>query len=172
MSKAPPRKQRERSDDSSVAGGGLGAFGNSLPAALLRAREAVMARMRPILRRHDVTEQQWRVLRTLGDAGEIEVTELARSVFLLPSSLSRILRDLAARGMIDRRTPSHDLRTNLVSLTPQGVRFIATVGPEIAQATTEIEKACGRTFLLSLHNDLSRLEKAMEGDSFSGGQKV
>jgi hypothetical protein len=35
----------------------------ALPIALLRAREAVMVRFRPILRYHGVTEQQWRVMR-------------------------------------------------------------------------------------------------------------
>ncbi|MFT5000920.1 MAG: hypothetical protein ACI875_001925, partial [Planctomycetota bacterium] len=35
----------------------------SLPIMLLRAREAVMRRFRPMLRLHDLSEQQWRVLR-------------------------------------------------------------------------------------------------------------
>ena len=42
-------------------------FDRSLPMALLRAREAVMARFRPLFRLHGVTEQQWRVLRALRD---------------------------------------------------------------------------------------------------------
>ena len=42
-------------------------FSQSLPMALLRAREAVMRRFRPGLRCHGVTEQQWRVLRALAE---------------------------------------------------------------------------------------------------------
>ena len=37
----------------------------SLPMALLRARETVMARFRPMLAENDINEQQWRVLRVL-----------------------------------------------------------------------------------------------------------
>ena len=50
----------------------------ALPIALLEAREAVMSRFRPMLATHDITEQQWRVLRVLAEAGPLEATELAR----------------------------------------------------------------------------------------------
>src|SRR5215471_16814483 len=79
-------------------------FSRSLPMSLLRAREAVMRQFRPSLRRHDLTEQQWRILRALAAIDAIEVTELARTAFLLGPSLSRILRDLDARGLIERKT--------------------------------------------------------------------
>src|SRR6185437_11881019 len=72
-------------------------FSRSLPMSLLRAREAVMRQFRPSLRRHDLTEQQWRILRALAAIDAIEVTELARTAFLLGPSLSRILRDLDLR---------------------------------------------------------------------------
>ena len=85
-------------------------YPHSLPAILMRAREAVMARIRPVLRAYEVTEPQWRVLRTLCSVEEVEVTQLADMVFLLPSSLSRILRDLGERGLITRRTSEEDLR--------------------------------------------------------------
>ena len=54
-------------------------FSRSLPMSLLRAREAVMRQFRPSLRKHGLTEQQWRILRALTAVEAIEVTELARS---------------------------------------------------------------------------------------------
>ena len=78
-------------------------FSRSLPMSLLRAREAVMRQFRPSLRHHGLTEQQWRILRALAAVETIEVTELARIAFLLGPSLSRILRDLEARQLIERR---------------------------------------------------------------------
>jgi len=45
-----------------------------------RSRDAAV---RPSLRRHDLTEQQWRILRALAAIDTIEVTELARVAFLL-----------------------------------------------------------------------------------------
>ena len=41
----------------------------NLPLLLLQARERVIAQFRPILKAHGLTEQQWRVLRALVDAG-------------------------------------------------------------------------------------------------------
>jgi len=76
-------------------------FSRSLPMSLLRAREAVMRQFRPSLRNHGLTEQQWRILRALTAVDTIEVTELARVAFLLGPSLSRILRDLEARDLIE-----------------------------------------------------------------------
>src|SRR5256714_1343514 len=78
-------------------------FSRSLPMSLLRAREAVMRQFRPSLRDYGLTEQQWRILRALTSVDTIEVTELAQVAFLLGPSLSRILRDLEARDLIERR---------------------------------------------------------------------
>src|SRR5690348_15475653 len=85
-------------------------FSRSLPMALLRAREAVMRQFRPSLRRHGLTEQQWRILRALATVDASEVTELARTAFLLGPSLSRILRDLEARNLIERKIAKADQR--------------------------------------------------------------
>src|SRR5438477_1119145 len=92
-------------------------FSRSLPMALLRAREQVMRHFRPSLRAHGLTEQQWRILRALAAADDIEVTELARLAYLLGPSLSRILRDLEDRRLIRRRSVKADLRRSMVSIT-------------------------------------------------------
>src|SRR5581483_3979817 len=104
-------------------------FSRSLPMALLRAREAVMKQFRPSLRRHGLTEQQWRILRALAAIDAIEVTELARVAFLLGPSLSRILRDLEARQLIERKVAQADLRRGVVSISAKGLKLIEAVAP-------------------------------------------
>ena len=64
----------------------------TLPMALLRAREAVMERFRPLLLAHGVTEQQWRVLRVLKEAEETDASDLADAASILAPSLSRTIR--------------------------------------------------------------------------------
>src|SRR5690606_12228950 len=61
----------------------LRAFSTSLPMSLLRARETVMQHFRKALRTHGVTEQQWRVIRAISAAGELDVNELVRRTLLL-----------------------------------------------------------------------------------------
>ena len=58
-------------------------FSETLPILLLRARRAVTDHFRPAFQAHGVTEQQWRVLRVVSEAVEIEMTPLAEQVRLL-----------------------------------------------------------------------------------------
>lgn len=152
--------------DSKVSPGGqpLRPYAQSLPLALLRAREAVMARLRPVLRDHDVTEQQWRVLRTLSELDSIEVTSLADRVFLLPSSLSRILRDLGQRGLIDRRASADDMRRGLVSITEQGLALIRALTPQAAAANQEIVAVIGEAEVEELKHRLASVVSRLSGE--------
>src|SRR5690242_14151077 len=138
-------------------------FSRSLPMALLRAREAVMRQFRPSLRRHGLTEQQWRILRALATVDASEVTELARTAFLLGPSLSRILRDLEARGLIERRTAEDDLRRGVVSISDKGVRLMEQVAPSSEVIYAAITKRYGARKLAELHALLGNLEASLAG---------
>jgi homoprotocatechuate degradation regulator HpaR len=138
-------------------------FSRSLPMSLLRAREAVMRQFRPSLRRHDLTEQQWRILRALAAIDAIEVTELARIAFLLGPSLSRILRDLEARRLIERKTPKTDLRRAMVSISEKGVRLMAMVAPSSEAIYAAITKRYGARKLAELQEMLGALEQSLSG---------
>ena len=47
----------------------------ALPIALLRAREAVMWRFRPLVAAASLTDPQWRVLRVLNEFGPLDPTQ-------------------------------------------------------------------------------------------------
>jgi len=138
-------------------------FSRSLPMSLLRAREAVMRQFRPSLRRHDLTEQQWRILRALAAIDAIEVTELARTAFLLAPSLSRILRDLEARDLIERKTAETDLRRGLVSISDKGLRLMEVVAPSSEAIYAAITRRYGAKKLAELQDMLGALEASLSG---------
>lgn len=138
-------------------------FSRSLPMALLRAREAVMRQFRPNLRKHDLTEQQWRILRALAAVDAIEATELARVAFLLGPSLSRILRDLEGRGLIARTVDENDLRRRLLTISPKGLKLIAKVAPDSEAVYGAIASRYGARRLAALHKMLEALERSVEG---------
>lgn len=133
-------------------------FSRSLPMSLLRAREAVMRQFRPSLRNHGLTEQQWRILRALTAVDTIEVTELARVAFLLGPSLSRILRDLEARNLIERKTAKADQRRSMVSISKEGVKLMASVAPSSEAIYAEITRRFGTRKLAELQEMLGELE--------------
>src|SRR6476469_8524546 len=133
-------------------------FARSLPMSLLRAREAVMRQFRPSLREHGLTEQQWRILRALAAIEAAEVTELARTAFLLGPSLSRILRDLEARNLIERKTAKTDQRRSMVSISKEGVKLMASVAPSSEAIYAEITQRFGARKLAELQEMLGELE--------------
>src|SRR6201985_776958 len=136
-------------------------FSRSLPMALLRAREAVMRQFRPSLRNHGLTEQQWRILRALTAVDAIEVTELARVAFLLGPSLSRILRDLEARHLIERRIAKADLRRAMVSISAKGLKLIEAVAPSSEAIYAAMTKRYGARKLAELQEMLHALESSL-----------
>jgi homoprotocatechuate degradation regulator HpaR len=140
-------------------------FSHSLPMALMRAREAAMRFFRPSLRSHGVSEQQWRVLRALASGDSLEAMALARATFLLPPSLSRILRDLAARGLIERRADSADLRRSVIMISNAGRDLIGAQAPASEAGYAEIARRFGEERLARLQAELDALEQALTGDA-------
>lgn len=132
-------------------------FPSTLPMLLLRAREAVLEPTRPILRRHALTEPQWRVLRTLGADGEMETLRLATAVFLRPPSVTRIVRDLAAKGHVTRRPDPQDGRVMLVAISPKGQAIVDEVLPLIRDLARRMRIAYGPEAIAALQRELAEL---------------
>jgi homoprotocatechuate degradation regulator HpaR len=156
---ARTRSTSSRSSQSAVLH--LRDLSRSLPMALMKARESVMQYFRPHHRRHGITEQQWRVLRVLHKAGEIEIADLARQTMLLAPSLSRILRDLVAASMVNRRPVEHDQRRSLVSIGPAGITVLAKVAPLSEASFAAISDRFGTQRLNELFRLLGELEEAL-----------
>ena len=140
----------------------LRAIEHSLPLQLLKAREAAMARFRPMLRRHGLTEQQWRVVRVLAGHGGIDATELAKRSFLLAPSLTRILQHLERQGFVARSADRKDQRRSFFMLTRKGTTLFAAVAPDSERVYSGIEHAFGRDNLERLHEFLADLAKSLE----------
>lgn len=141
----------------------------SLPLMLLRAREAVMDRFRPLLQRTGVTEQQWRVLRVLAEGGAMEAGAVARGACLLPPSLSRIIKTLEGLELIDTRRGRADARRVVLSLTRKGRKFVRETMKEGAKIYAEIEAEYGTGELEQLFAMLQRVETVLGRSAESTG---
>ena len=137
-------------------------FAHSLPMALLQARESAMRRFRPMLRRHGLTEQQWRVIRGLAEVDGLEVSELAERCMLLAPSLTRILQFLENKRYVKRTRVESDQRRSIVSLTREGRRLFEEVAPDSEACYAEIEQAFGKDGLDQLYEQLRRMYVALE----------
>lgn len=137
-------------------------FELSLPMQLLKAREAAMARFRPMLRAHGLTEQQWRVIRVLADCPGLDAGEIARRSLLLAPSLSRILQYLENEGLVRRRVDTRDQRRAAFELTARGERRFASVAPDSERLYAEIARTFGAERLDALYGLLDAFSAALE----------
>jgi homoprotocatechuate degradation regulator HpaR len=129
----------------------------SLPLALLRARGTVMSPIRAVLKAHDMTDQQWRVLRVLHENGLMDAKELAKSACVLAPSLTRIIKHLEQQKMLTRGADGKDGRRVLLDILPLGSELIESVTPEVQviyQALSDKYGAQKMSDLLDLLQDV------------------
>jgi homoprotocatechuate degradation regulator HpaR len=132
---------------------------------LLKARESAMARFRPMLRDHGLTEQQWRVIRALAAINNIDAGELARRSFLLAPSLTRILQHLESQDLVKRSSDANDQRRAVFALTASGRRLFAKVGPDSEALYAEIEREFGSEKLDLLYDLLAEFYQTLSAKS-------
>jgi homoprotocatechuate degradation regulator HpaR len=139
---------------------GLRRFSDSLPMLLLRARETAMARFRPILHAHGITEQQWRALRALNDLGELTAAGLASECSILAPSMTRILRKLSERNWVEIERSQRDQRELKVRITALGQSLVDVVGPEVEAEYARLCEQLHPERLAALYEDLQHLIEA------------
>ena len=136
-------------------------YAHSLAGTLLAAREAVMAPIRPLLRQANVTEQQWRVLRVLADEGALDAGGVANAALLYPPSVTRILMELADRGLIERTSDPADARRRMVAITDGGRDLVANTAIETLVLLRGYEDAFGKERLHNLLREAAALSAAL-----------
>jgi len=129
----------------------------NLPRLLLQAREAVMAHTRPSLREHALSDQQWRVLRVLGEHGSVETGRVAREAFILGPSLTGVLARMERDGLITRSRDPADQRCTVVEATPRGRRLVTQLSTSIEAHYVWMEKSLGTAKLSQLYELLDEL---------------
>jgi len=128
----------------------------NLPRLLLQAREAVMAHTRPSLRDHGLSDQQWRVLRVLGEHAQevdgIETGRGAREAFLLGPSLTGVLARMERDGLIARTRCPQDARRTVVRATEAGLAKVQALSQTIEAHYAWMEAQLGKAHLKALYD--------------------
>ena len=129
----------------------------SLAVACTRGREAVVSRFRQILQREDLSEQQWRVLRILFDLGRMSAVQIGHQSCIHKASLSRIIKNLEQRGLIERSPHETDSRISYLDLTRNGRQTMAALVAEAAVIHEKIAADFGHDQYIQLLELLKRL---------------
>lgn len=129
----------------------------NLPRLLLQAREAVMAHTRPSLREHALSDQQWRVLRVLGEHGAVETGRVAREAFILGPSLTGVLARMERDGLIVRSRDPEDQRCSVIEATAQGRKLVKKLSTSIEAHYEWMEQTLGKDKLTQIYGLLDEL---------------
>lgn len=129
----------------------------NLPRLLLQAREAVMNHYRPGLRTHGLSDQQWRVLRVLGELGTVETGRVAREAYLLGPSLTGVLARMERDGLVRRARDPQDQRRTVVQATAKGLQLVETLSQSIEAHYQRLERGLGKEKLGQLYALLDEL---------------
>lgn len=125
-----------------------------------------MQHTRPSLREHGLSDQQWRVLRVLGehanDPAGVETGRVAREAFLLGPSLTGVLNRMERDGLVARSRCPQDARRTVVRATPQGLALVAVLSQAIEAHYAWLETRLGQSQLSQLYTLLDGVI-ALEG---------
>ena len=129
----------------------------NLPQLCLRAREEILRHFRPILTYYGLTEQQWRILRAVSEAGRLEPREICEICQILSPSLTGVLARMEEIGLVTRTRMTEDQRRLIVELTPKAETLVAEMQPLIVAQYRQIEKAFGSQLINDLYAVMDRL---------------
>ncbi|MFZ5959172.1 homoprotocatechuate degradation operon regulator HpaR [Pseudomonas sp. QL9] len=133
----------------------------SLTLTLLQAREAAMAFFRPSLNQHELTEQQWRIIRILRQQGEMEIYQLAQQACILKPSMTGVLARMERDGLVRRWKSELDQRRVLVCLSEQGQQCFVQMSEDMENNYRRILEQFGEDKLqqlLELLNELKQIK--------------
>ncbi len=135
----------------------------SLPIALIRAREGVMAPIREMLSETGITEQQWRVLRVLAEYGRMDTKTLADRSSLLFPSLTRIAATMREKGLVTQTRDEKDRRRQFIEITASGQKIIDERSVQSAQIVAGFKEILGTQDYETLLDLLAKLDPGARG---------
>lgn len=134
-------------------------FHQSLPMMLHRTMDAIMPAYREIFARHELTEQQWRVLRVLWEAEKATSMELSQQTLLAPASLVGIIDRLEKKELVARMRSVEDRRLVYILPTAKGRKMQQEVMPQVAKIHAAYQNSVTPKEWEALEKTLTKLER-------------
>ena len=132
---------------------------DSLPIQLLATHDLVMNSFRPTLKKHNLTDQKWRILRFIAQNEMPEFHAVAKACLLKRASLSRTLVSLENSGWVKRGTNGKDKRQVYLQLSKEGQTFHDQVALDFSAVFDALKRQMGEeaTKLLAALKETQRM---------------
>ncbi|AMV46817.1 homoprotocatechuate degradation operon regulator HpaR [Paraburkholderia caribensis] len=138
------------------------AMHRNLPMLLLRARELMMARFRPLLTAQGLTEQQWRIIRALHENGPLEPRQICALCTISSPSLAGVLARMEDLGHVTKERFEDDQRRVRVSLTAQSEEIVERMKPMLEAEYRALEDKVGEKVVGDLYAAVDALIRELE----------
>ena len=135
----------------------------NLPQLFLKAREELLCHFRPIISHFGLTEQQWRILRTLSEMEQLEPREICELCHILSPSMTGVLSRMEEMGLVTRTRVPEDQRRVIVRLTRKSEQLVSELGPLIEAQYRVIEQAFGPELIQQLYEVMDKVIVAERG---------
>jgi homoprotocatechuate degradation regulator HpaR len=136
----------------------------NLPMLLLRARELMMARFRPLITAEGLTEQQWRVIRALHENGSLEPRQICELCTISSPSLVGVLARMEDLGHVTKTRFDDDQRRVRVSLTEQSAAIVERMAPLLEAQYRALEAHVGEQVVSDLYVAIDALVTELAGE--------
>jgi len=134
----------------------------NLPMLLLRARELMMARFRPLLTAQGLTEQQWRIIRALHENGPLEPRQICALCTISSPSLAGVLARMEDIGRVTKERFEDDQRRVRVSLTAQSEEIVERMKPMLEAEYRALESKVGEKVVGDLYVAVDALIRELD----------
>ena len=109
-----------------------------------------------------ITVDQWVLLKIIDDRKQISQVELAQVSHKDTASITRILDLLQKKGLIQRIDDDYDRRKYMISLTAEGIDFVARALPFVNQIRDQITRGLSREEIQSLKGILEKIRQNLK----------
>jgi DNA-binding MarR family transcriptional regulator len=116
-----------------------------------------------------LTPRQFSVLFLVNRQGELSQVTFSRLFGLDPATASVVMKNLTARGLLDRRVSAEDRRARIYSLTEAGRVMLQEAQPLVDKSERLVQHGCSKADVRQLVARLQQIVKAHSGRlSFPG----
>ncbi len=130
---------------------------------LMRAADAVTARMHGHLKEHGLTISQFGVLEALYHLGPLCQRDIGRKILKTSGNMTTVIDNLERRKFVLREKDPDDRRFFTVTLTREGFDMIDAIFPGHAEIAREVFSVLNRSEMATLGNLLKKLGKPDSG---------
>lgn len=129
---------------------------------LKRSQRLMQERIERLFEQQDFTLQQWAVLMYLRDGLATTTADMCRSMRHDSGAMTRLVDQLEARELIERRRSADDRRVIELSLTPTGTKVLDALIPTACEALNTALDGFTREEVKTLQSLLRRLMGRLE----------